>query len=99
MTVQRPQRTDTIVAHVLRWGAYCAFVIMLAGLIATVLLSAHTVAIIETVGVIVMMATPVLRVVVTVVLFLRERDWRYTAISAGVLVILLLGSIFGIGEH
>jgi hypothetical protein len=28
-----------------------------------------------------------------------ERDWRYGAVSFGVLTILLLGAAFGIGEH
>jgi uncharacterized membrane protein len=54
---------------------------------------------VETVGVIVMLATPVVRVFVVCILFLREKDWRYTAISFGVLVILLLGVGFGIGER
>jgi uncharacterized membrane protein len=46
-----------------------------------------------------MLITPVVRVFVAMVLFLREKDWKYGAISAGVLMILLLGSLFGIGEH
>jgi uncharacterized membrane protein len=99
MTIERPRRADTIVAHVLRWGAYCAFAVMLIGLASTLFVSARTAAIIETVGVLVMMSTPVLRVAVTIVLFFREHDWKYTAISAGVLIILLLGSVFGVGEH
>jgi hypothetical protein len=41
----------------------------------------------------------VVRVFVAGVLFFRERDWRYGAISLGLLMILLLGSVFGIGEH
>ena len=54
---------------------------------------------IERVGVLVMLATPVIRVVVACVLFLSEKDWKYGAISFGVLVILLLSAVFGIGEH
>jgi uncharacterized membrane protein len=46
-----------------------------------------------------MLATPVVRVLVACVLFFREKDLRYGYISLGVLVILLLGSVFGIGEH
>jgi hypothetical protein len=33
------------------------------------------------------------------ILFLREKDWKYGAISFGVLTILLLGAVFGVGEH
>jgi uncharacterized membrane protein len=46
-----------------------------------------------------MLITPVARVLVAMILFLREKDWKYGAISAGVLLILVLGSLFGIGEH
>jgi uncharacterized membrane protein len=49
--------------------------------------------------VLLMLATPVARVLVAGILFLREKDWKYGAISFGVLTILLLGAIFGIGEH
>jgi uncharacterized membrane protein len=49
--------------------------------------------------VLLMLATPVVRVAVAAVLFLRENDWKYGAISCGVLAILLLGAVFGIGEH
>jgi uncharacterized membrane protein len=46
-----------------------------------------------------MLLTPLVRVLVAMALFFREKDWRYGWISAGVLLILLLGSVFGIGER
>ena len=54
---------------------------------------------IERAGVLVMLATPVVRVIVACFLFFREKDYRYGWISLGVLVILLLAGVFGIGEH
>ena len=39
------------------------------------------------------------RVLVACFLFFKEKDWKYGWISLGVLVILMLGSVFGIGEH
>ena len=54
---------------------------------------------IERAGVLLMLATPVVRVIVACFLFFREKDWKYGWISLGVLVILMLGSVFGIGEH
>ena len=54
---------------------------------------------IEVAGVLIMLITPVVRVLVAMTLFVREKDWKYGAISAGVLLILVLGSLFGIGEH
>jgi uncharacterized membrane protein len=55
--------------------------------------------VIERAGVLLMLATPVVRVLVAGVLFLREGDWKFGAISFGVLTILLLSAVFGIGEH
>jgi uncharacterized membrane protein len=46
-----------------------------------------------------MLATPVVRVIVACYLFFHENDRKYGFISLGVLVILLLGGVFGIGEH
>ena len=45
-------------------------------------------------GLMVLFATPVLRVAGMIVGFLRERDWLYTAISSAVLTILVLGICF-----
>ncbi len=49
-------------------------------------------AVISMVGILFLMLTPVGRVVMTMVFFLRERDWRYVGISLVVLAILT-GSI------
>jgi uncharacterized membrane protein len=46
-----------------------------------------------------MLITPVVRVFMACTLFLKEKDWKYGAISFGVLLILLLGAVYGIGEH
>jgi uncharacterized membrane protein len=61
--------------------------------------SGHISLAIERAGVLLMLATPVVRVIVACFLFFREKDWKYGWISLGVLVILMLGMVFGIGEH
>lgn len=53
----------------------------------------------ERAGALLTMGTPVVRVVVAGILFLHEKDWKYGAISFGVLTIPLLSALFGIGEH
>lgn len=40
-------------------------------------------------GILLLMMTPLVRVIMTLVLFIRERDWRYVIISSIVLVIVL----------
>lgn len=90
---------DRAVALVLRVGAFGCFFIMVAGLIAGLFMSGHIPPDIERVGVLLMIATPVVRVVVACFLFFREKDYRYGWISLGVFVILMMGAVFGIGEH
>jgi uncharacterized membrane protein len=99
MSEVREPAFDRIVALVLRVGAFSCFFIMLAGLTIGLFLRGNLSKEIERVGVLLMLATPVVRVAVAGVLFLREKDWKYGAISFGVLAILLLGALFGIGEH
>jgi len=96
---RREPEFDRIVALVLRTGAFGCFFIMLAGLLLGIFLKGSIPRYVELAGVLLMLATPVVRVIVACYLFFRERDYRYGYISLGVLVILLLGSVFGIGEH
>lgn len=99
MSQQREPNFDRAVAMVLRVGAFGCFFIMLAGLIDGLFMGGRIPLDIERVGVLLMLATPVVRVMVACFLFFKEKDYRYGYISLGVLVILLLGSVFGIGEH
>jgi uncharacterized membrane protein len=99
MSQLREPAFDRAVAMVLRVGAFGCFFIMLAGLIDGLFMSGRVALDIERAGVILMLATPVVRVIVACFLFFREKDYRYGWISFGVLVILLLGGVFGIGEH
>jgi uncharacterized membrane protein len=99
MSEVREPEFDRAVAMVLRVGAFSCFFIMLAGLIDGLFMSGGISLDIERAGVLLMLATPVVRVIVACFLFFREKDWKYGWISLGVLVILMLGSVFGIGEH
>lgn len=99
MSQVREPAFDRAVALVLRIGAFGCFFVMLAGLIDGLFMTGGIPRDIERVGVLLMLATPVVRVVVACFLFFREKDHRYGLISLGVLVILMLGAVFGIGEH
>jgi uncharacterized membrane protein len=90
---------DRVVALVLRTGAFTCFFVMLAGLLYGLFDKGPIPGDIERAGVLLMLATPVVRVIVACYLFFREKDWKYGTISLGVLVILMLGAVFGIGEH
>jgi uncharacterized membrane protein len=99
MSQLREPAFDRIVALVLRTGAFGCFFIMLTGLMASLFTTSRVPLAIERTGVLLMLATPVVRVIVSCYLFFREKDNKYGLISLGVLVILLLGSVFGLGEH
>ena len=99
MSELREPEFDRAVAMILGVGAYGCFFIMLAGLMIGLFVHGRIPAGIERAGVLLMLATPAARVLVAGILFLREKDWKYGAISFGVLTILLLGAVFGIGEH
>jgi len=99
MSQLREPAFDRAVAMVLRVGAFTCFFIMLAGLIDGLFVTGRIPLDIERLGVLLMLATPVVRVLVACFLFFREKDYRYGWISLGLLTILLLGSVFGLGEH
>ena len=99
MSERREPGFDRALAHVLRVGAYAGFFVMAAGVIAHLVVDGKIAARLELAGVLILLVTPVVRVAVAMYLFFRERDSRYGWISAGVLLILLLGSVFGIGER
>jgi uncharacterized membrane protein len=99
MSQLREPAFDRVVSRVLAAGALSCFFIMLAGLITGMFAPGHIPLELERVGVVLMLATPVARVVVACFLFFREKDYRYGWISLGVFLILMLGAVFGIGEH
>ena len=99
MSQVREPDFDRVVAMVLRVGAFGCFFVMLAGLVLGLATHGRIPSDVERAGVLLMLATPVVRVLVACFLFFREKDFKYGAISLGVLTILLLGAVFGIGEH
>ncbi|HTW59373.1 MAG TPA: DUF1634 domain-containing protein [Terriglobales bacterium] len=99
MNQVREPAFDRVVALVLGGGAFGGFLIMLAGLIAALFTSNHIPLDLDRAGVLLMLATPVVRVIVACFLFFREKDWKYGWISLGVFTILMLSAVFGIGEH
>lgn len=48
-------------------------------------------------GVLVLMLTPIIRVVLSIVDFARQRDWLYVAITAIVLLVIIGNSLEGVG--
>ena len=85
---------DRIVSHTLKAGAYTAFVLIVAGLLLRWITPSG--ARIVTAGLLVLLATPVLRIVAACLQFFRERDMKYALVSLGVLGIVILAYCLGI---
>lgn len=85
---------DRVLSLTLKAGAYIALVLVLSGL----LLQWATPwgARIAAAGLLVLLATPVLRIVVACIQFFRERDLKYALVSLGVLGIVILAYFLGI---
>ena len=85
---------DRVLALTLKFGAYTAFALILAGLaLQWVTAWGDKVA---AAGLLVLLATPALRIVVACIQFLREHDFRYALVSFGVLAIVVLAYVLGI---
>ena len=86
---------DRVLAFTLRAGAYTAFALIVAGLLVQIP-AASVGSKITNAGVVVLLATPALRVIVAALPFLRERDYKFALVSFGVLTIVLLAYFLGV---
>jgi uncharacterized membrane protein len=94
-TDQGREVEDRIVGMALRFGAYTSMALILAGGLLALLHLAASHFLLQA-GVLVLMATPILRVLVAMLVFAHGRDRRYTLISLGVLTILLLSILLAV---
>jgi uncharacterized membrane protein len=85
---------DRVLSLTLKFGAYTAFALIVAGLILQLAVWWGTK--VTAVGLLVLLATPALRIVVACLQFLRERDFKYALVSFGVLAIVALAYILGL---
>jgi uncharacterized membrane protein len=85
---------DRILALTLKFGAYTAFSLIVMGLVLERVTTWG--ARIAVAGLLVLLATPVLRIVAACIQFLRERDFKYAMVSLGVLAIVVLAYFLGI---
>jgi Protein of unknown function (DUF1634) len=97
----RRRALDRLLARVLHGGAWLGWSIIALGLALSMAdwsgaSSASIGTRIVTAGIALMIALPVLRVVLMLIVFIRERDFRFSAIAILVLAIILLGSLLGV---
>ncbi len=93
---QKPGDADHTVALILGVGAYGSVALLLIGLLLWAALPGPIGIHVMRVGVLVLMSTPVVRIVTLLFVYLRARDWKYALISFVVLLIVLASSLLGI---
>lgn len=81
-------RLERAAARALRAGVLASAAVLLVGLVLWEIRSAAATPVLDT-GLVALMGTPVLRVAVSAVAYLRARDWFFVATTLGVLAILL----------
>lgn len=81
-------RLEWLLAGLLQYGSWLASIVIGLGL-------AFSSMRIATIGIALFILLPTLRVLLMLLVFLRERDYRFTAIAALVLAIILLGFAVG----
>jgi uncharacterized membrane protein len=85
---------DRMLSHTLKLGAYTALTLVLAGLALQHFAAWGSK--ITAAGLLVLLATPALRIVVACIQFLHERDFKYALVSFGVLAIVVLAYVLGL---
>jgi uncharacterized membrane protein len=97
MTPPDTNRLEAHVGRVLRLGALLSAAILAVGLALHIALPASPVPdLILRAGLIILIATPVARVVASVVDYTLQRDWLFAALTFAVLVVLLGSLLYGI---
>ena len=82
-------RLEVVIGRLLRAGVLASSLCLACGLILTVAGISRTMAQMAlSAGLLVLLATPVARVIVSVAEYLRERDWMFVSLTLGVLLAL-----------
>src|SRR6266850_1651284 len=89
-----PSRLEQLIGGVLRAGVTASSICLGAGLVLTLAGSAPVIAtVLLHTGIVVLLATPVARVLVSIVEYAQQRDWKFTLLTLIVLVELLAGAV------
>jgi uncharacterized membrane protein len=87
------QRLETMIGEVLRFGTITSSTMFAIGLLMTVVRYQPAVAqLLLGAGLIILLATPAARVVVSVIEYIRERDWMFVVLTL-IVLLALAGSV------
>lgn len=92
-------RTEEALARVLTIGSRASTAILAAGLAVALFSPASAVALwLFTIGLVLLILTPIARVVASVISFAREREWLFVICTSIVLALLIVSIIVAVRE-
>ena len=94
----RHEPIELVLARLLRLGSIIAALLLAVGIGAMLLGHTGFAPRIITAGLLALMATPIMRVVVAGLIFVRDRDWRFAFFCLVVLCALVAGVVLGHGH-
>jgi len=87
------QRLEGMIGEVLRFGTITSSTMFAIGLVMTIVRYQPAVAqLLLVAGLVILLATPVARVVVSVIEYMRERDWTFVMLTL-IVLLALAGSV------
>lgn len=89
---------EMVLARLLRAGSLSAAVLLAAGIVLMLLGQTVVAPKLITAGLLVLLGTPVMRVVVAAYIFIREKEWHFAFFSIVVLCAMAAGIYFGRGD-
>ena len=92
--MNRAGRLEELLAALLRYGSWSASAAIGLGYALALIGSRPNMRIVK-VGIVLFILLPILRVLLMLLVFIRERDFRFAFISGTVLAIILLGIFLG----
>ena len=97
-TPSKHEPIELVLSRLLFVGAIIAACLLAAGIGAMLLGHSLVATRLITIGLLALMATPVIRVLTAGLIFIRERDWRFALFCLVVLCALAVGIVLGHGH-
>jgi uncharacterized membrane protein len=91
--------SERYIALTLQTGAYGSFATLIVAMLLALVGQLHAAEITSRVGILTLMATPTIRIIAAIVMYISARDKMMVAVAAGVLAIVVISSLVGLNLH
>ena len=91
--------SERYIALTLQAGAYGSFAILLLAMLLAMIGQSHVAEITSRVGILTLMATPTIRIIAAIVMYISAGDKKMAVVATGVLAIVVISSVVGLNLH